>query len=1579
MEPIQPPAGLFADLASDVPIALLPLRLETRFGTRPGTTADGTAVAVATLRVRIYPDGISITGSGIGFGPAEAAAAREFWAAQQQLDGEDGEAFVHRRTGAWEVLVQHVGAQRAVPAALAARNGALPPANDAAAEPAPHARLLPDAWVVVGEAAGRTAFTHYLQRTAGDLQTGPTRSSPSFHPGEALLFAPDDGLRWISDFDAALRIGMAAEIDLETVDQAASGAHPAIVTGGLDSLYVLGVLGGSAEDTAGQLTALLGTHAAESAASFLQQGMPTNIVAGAGAGAKRPPAADPYAGYRWLTEPAAAVQSLSDTVTALQGGAADGSILETALGIPDGATSAMPGAGGKQQWLARNMGRALFPVAFGEAIGTLSTRTDTGAEDSPAARAVRRRQQEAMIFAREHISSYVRAGGPITGLRVGSNPYGFLPVMAREGWVPQYGDAPMTTSLVGLLDAVRWYFDRAARSVPRLEGSGSPDTVLHNILSMAPVPHEGAYQVRDVAGLLVSYVNTININFGADSPDPDLRAIVEAGGSLDRVLGLAAIRRLVALSFGETLKRTNFEDMTLHGANTMRSWVAHTDPGRTGWESPSTYLYGLLEQSHRLHWEMLVPHDRPEDLLYILAERSLALAGELDGGWLLEAVSPALAQSMAQVSPELVGSSLPAEEPWALARTRPVSQLATEAVQFPDHLMDRTATELAFTATDSLEGYLQELAPDLGAFGTINTLAGTRDAVRVLAEAGGTDLDDDGYTRLVSETLSCAGTRLDAWATSLATARLDSLRADKRFGVYAGSWGVLVDVRPQTAPDAPAGANGAGVPAADLAGGGPQRWRQHLESHGLPQAPELRHPRDYVGYVHAPSLSQAVTAGILRAGEVAHRGDGSSVASMDLTSHRVRTGLDVLAAMSHGQPLGALLGYRLERTLHQSGRHTLVATLRERFPQRRADGPAGDPEAGDDGVVPAEVVDGLQVWKSRADLLAAPGGEGLAEALAELDQTVEAVADLLVADGVHQIATGRSESAGATFTAIAEGRTPPEVTVAGEPRSGITITHKLMLAMEPAPGDAGGNDAQGWNTGAPRALLAPAAEQWAQSILGPATSHTVHLPVPDGQAEQPVALDSLGLCALDVVAESVVLPGGAPALAARCTASAELLELARAAAEVLSSGRPAEPADVWFPPASELGAKVGTVPAPPPPDPAGLAAITGAIAAQVRKLKAAVDAIHDALGGPGAGPGGWAGEVAGRSVDAALLGPLAALGILGTAGPLTAPPDAGPAEAAAPAGHIGAAGALAAASAAESMRADVFRLILQGQPNSATATVPGVVPVPTVDADTWEAALDNIALSMTALSTLAKITRRLGGDAVVPSLAVAMPAAAVGTVGAGDLERWLGRMARIRPAMARFDDLCLFGAASGRTPPDLAAFHLPPTPDLAWLGGPLEPKAEPGNPLRRWVRPEEPHTHVVLAGTGAAPGVPRQLLVLDELAEVLPAPTAATGLAVHYNAPNARAPQTVLLAVHPNPGAGWDWQLLLRTLQETMDLVRLRGVDLDDLAPTGITQFLPLSYVHDGGDGLVPLDKLTEDRVWLLHQLMANRMIEGPW
>jgi len=107
---------------------------------------------------------------------------------------------------------------------------------------------------------------------------------------------------------------------------------------------------------------------------------------------------------------------------------------------------------------------------------------------------------------------------------------------------------------------------------------------------------------------------------------------------------------------------------------------------------------------------------------------------------------------------------------------------------------------------------------------------------------------------------------------------------------------------------------------------------------------------------------------------------------------------------------------------------------------------------------------------------------------------------------------------------------------------------------------------------------------------------------------------------------------------------------------------------------------------------------------------------------------------------------------------------------------------------------------------------------------------------------------------------------------------------------------------------------------------------------------------------------------------VLPAPSVTTGLAVNYQAPNARAPQSVLLALHPNPADVWSWSLLLDTASEALALAELRGVDLDDLVPTGIEEFLPLTYLRDGMDGTTPVKVLTDVPKWISEVVKANRV-----
>ncbi len=130
--------------------------------------------------------------------------------------------------------------------------------------------------------------------------------------------------------------------------------------------------------------------------------------------------------------------------------------------------------------------------------------------------------------------------------------------------------------------------------------------------------------------------------------------------------------------------------------------------------------------------------------------------------------------------------------------------------------------------------------------------------------------------RLAGGVLDLASHRLDAWVSAQATRRLATLRTRRPLGVRLGGYGVLENVRPATTAQA--------------------------ASHG---------------YIHAPSLGQATTAAVLRSGHLAHAGEPGQPLALDLSSRRVRLALALLDGVRAGQPLGALLGYRLERGLHE--------------------------------------------------------------------------------------------------------------------------------------------------------------------------------------------------------------------------------------------------------------------------------------------------------------------------------------------------------------------------------------------------------------------------------------------------------------------------------------------------------------------------------------------------------------------------------------------------------------------------------------------------------------------------------------
>ena len=82
-------------------------------------------------------------------------------------------------------------------------------------------------------------------------------------------------------------------------------------------------------------------------------------------------------------------------------------------------------------------------------------------------------------------------------------------------------------------------------------------------------------------------------------------------------------------------------------------------------------------------------------------------------------------------------------------------------------------------------------------------------------------------------------------------------------------------------------------------------------------------------------------------------------------------------------------------------------------------------------------------------------------------------------------------------------------------------------------------------------------------------------------------------------------------------------------------------------------------------------------------------------------------------------------------------------------------------------------------------------------------------------------------------------------------------------------------------------------------------------------------------------------VLIDEWTEVIPTTEETTGLTFHYDRPNTEPPQTLLLATPSDFTGHWDWQDLVDTLRETLDLAKIRAVEPQHVDTTPYSNFLP--------------------------------------
>jgi hypothetical protein len=413
-----------------------------------------------------------------------------------------------------------------------------------------------------------------------------------------------------------------------------------------------------------------------------------------------------------------------------------------------------------------------------------------------------------------------------------------------------------------------------------------------------------------------------------------------------------------------------------------------------------------------------------------------------------------------------------------------------------------------------------------------------RDGAEALASG---ELDDATVDRGLRALLDSSSHRLDPWASGVASRRLRWLQsrgASWRLGAYG--------------------------------------W---VDAPGPAQGEELQPGPTAAGLLHAPSHAQALTAAILR--DHAVRQHDTARWEIALDSEKVRAAERLAGEVRAGVHVKEALGRLVEEIV---GDPAVVNELRRR--------PAFQMRPEHEG---RRVCDGEAVVHAAVYEPAALPAEVPVEEIKALQDVLDTYADLLVADGVFDVVSGRPEAAAEAMEAAAGLGPPSDLRVLRTPREGTALsTVVLVVLTDDAPADPAAPGAIADPLFA--ALLEretgdPAAVAWRWDVTG-----------------TEVSLADLGLAPVD----ALTVPAGA--LAARVRKAAD------------PSWTPNAPQNEQPPPLGEppalatarelaelLAGQAGSSPALLDPEPEAAAAVAAAAAQDLRARAGALRAAAEAL------------------------------------------------------------------------------------------------------------------------------------------------------------------------------------------------------------------------------------------------------------------------------------------------------------------------------------------------------------------------------
>ena len=875
---------------------------------------------------------------------------------------------------------------------------------------APRLHLLPDRFVFIGFWSGGEPLVAIGNPIHTPLVAGPDPNAPpdkQLKPDGKRLQIPDD-IAWMFNFERALQEGMALRIDLNS-QQAASG---------FERIVVLGLrLTDSPAEGQQNLSSLLNHHLySRSGLELLPQGTPTNNTEQGGAG------------YSFRDNPDASFipffrQEPQYTLEQDPLLRRDGQWLAHLLGLEHSLVQRIPHADGTDQLEARAMQIALWPGTLGYMMRTLL----------------------APIFSDQDVSAtryfftrYVSGRGPLPALRIGDQPYGILPATAFER-IDWFGRK--TNFLSRLYPVLRRIQDDWKPLVGRVsfigKRGGDPHQTLLDVLGLHPGSVEyyplqaESIEHRFYELAFLDYALSLQLLglFPAVTPLTLLRSFGYTGDQVPDLLNKIYRARQTPLT-GPLV-----DDRPLSETEEIRKYAGSLN-----------YIQWLVQAAQtdvqRLQQETGFDNDqKPAALLYLMLRHALQMSF-LAAGVRLQADAGLITDIMAVM-----------REP-AFVHVQ-----QTEGSESRYNVLFRPTQVITGSSDLRLGDYIAANIRSVDA-----NLAEQIAALERLSLVQTARLE-----RLFAEHIDTASYRLDAWKMGLLAWQLERIRPEQQIptpgltpihvemeeegeasqGLFLGAYGWLEPLRPEPRI------------LTD-----PELDEKIAKEINLEGDPPLKRDSANQGLIHAPSLNHALTAAVLRNGYIGNDGR----LAVNLTSRRVRLALDILEGMRGGQSLGALLGYQFERYVHDHGPlqvRSLIYPLRREFAlaANQIDKTKTEEGQAKESITAMNVVDGRKLieYVEKANNFSYPFGHpklppadsdqraAIDAALAHIRDINDAIADLVLAEGVHQAVLGNYERSSGTLDAFAKGNYPPEPDVIRTPRSGITLTIRAAIHMPPTP------------------------------------------------------------------------------------------------------------------------------------------------------------------------------------------------------------------------------------------------------------------------------------------------------------------------------------------------------------------------------------------------------------------------------------------------------------------------------------------------------------------------------------------------